>query len=199
MLTCYVICRMMSHRSQSIDVLILTAFLLLIYNPQWLFDVGFQMSFMAMTGILLLNKPLSTLLAPHSTLLYPLSSLLSILTVSFTASLGVMPLIAFYFGRVSLYGLLANLIVSPCATLIIFLSFLIQICPKFLLEELGACLSFIVTFMNSAVGWIATIPGASVEGISITASQTILIYVIIIALIMIIVRVKQSFRHRLHS
>ena len=215
MFSCYCLCRMLSRTSHSSDVLILTATLLLIYNPQWLFDIGFQMSFMAMTGILTLCPRLMRLLPmPDRKLLrkkrYSIPWQLSnyvwgIIVVTIAATLGTAPLIAHYFGRLSCYGLLANLVVSPCAMLIIFLAILLQL-SVFLLPHVGllSCittflatiLNIVVDFMNNSMRWMSSLPGASVEGIDITFAQVILIYIVIACTILIAYHLKHGIVRR---
>ena len=209
MFTCYLLCNLLSRSTHGIDVLILTAVLLLVYNPLWLFDVGFQMSFMAMTGILLFAGRIQEMLRRHDVLavespacyaLYGMAYyVLGLLAVTISATLGTAPLIVLYFGRLSCYGLLANLIVSPCATLILLFAFLLQFAVILqahipllspLTTLLASMLKGTVNLLNASVQWIASLPGASVDGISLTPQQVILVYVIIISLALLI--------HRLH-
>ena len=212
MFTCYILCRLLSRNTHSIDILIFAAFLLLVYNPQWLFDIGFQMSFMAMVGILLLATRLMRLVpmpqwARRSSLGYSLwyafSALWGMLVVSLSASIAVMPLIALYFGRVSFYGLLANLVVSPCATLILFLSILLQV-VAFLSAQFGVLpslplwigqgINHVVTFMNHSVQWVAHLPGSSLEGVNLSVAQTVLLYVIIVTSLLLLRILRRGIR-----
>lgn len=96
--------------------LVMAAFLILLFEPRALFDAGFQMSFMATyaiaVGISLWGKKFSGpgwrkyLLAPAA--------------VSFFAQVGLYPLIALYFHRVSLVSLFGNIIFVPFASLLMF-------------------------------------------------------------------------------
>ncbi|MBQ2534012.1 MAG: ComEC/Rec2 family competence protein [Prevotella sp.] len=203
MFTCYCLCRLVSRESHNIDVLILTAFILLVFNPQWLFDVGFQMSFMAMVGIFLLVPPMMKWVKTPV-----LSYVYGIFVVSFAASLGTFPLIAHYFGRVSCYGLLTNLIASPCIALLLFCAFLMLLSAalqpyiaflSIVTHALSVALKFIVGFMNGAIHSIASLPGSSVSGVHISFAQVILVYVLIVCAILIACHVKHGIRFRLHG
>ena len=203
MFTCYCLCRLVSRESRSIDVLILTAFILLVFNPQWLFDVGFQMSFMAMVGIFLLTPPMMKWVKTPV-----LSYVYGIFVVSFAASLGTFPLIAHYFGRVSCYGLLTNLIASPCIALLLFCAFLMLLSAalqpyiaflSIVTHALSVALKFIVGFMNGAIHSIASLPGSSVSGVHISFAQVILVYVLIVCAILIACHIKHGIRFRLHG
>lgn len=203
MFTCYCLCRFFARKSHSIDVLILTAFILLVFNPQWLFDVGFQMSFMAMVGIFLLTPPMMRWVRVPV-----LSYVYGILVVSFAASLGTFPLIAHYFGRISCYGLLTNVLVSPCIALLLFCAFLILLSaslqPYFpflsvVTQALSYSLKHIVSFMNSTIQYIANLPGSSLGGVHISFAQVVLIYALIVCVILIFYHIQHGIRLRLHG
>ena len=203
MFTCYCLCRLISREAHNTDVLILTAFILLVFNPQWLFDIGFQMSFMAMVGILLLAIPMMKWVKNPI-----LSYVCGILSVSLAASLGTLPLIACYFGRVSCYGLLANLIVSPCMVLLLLGAFLMLLSASLqpslpflsaVTHMLSVALKSIAGFMNDAIRFIASLPSSSVSGVHVSFAQTVLLYVLIVSAILIVYHVKHGIRVRLHG
>ena len=186
MLTVYCVARMMSRNTKSMDVLLFSAMLLLVISPQWLFDVGFQMSFAAMTGILMLYGPIYRFLTyrreddlPPSILVIFFRAcyncVVGMVVISITAQLGVAPLVAHYFGNFPTYFLLTNFIVTPAAFLIIILAagLLVGI-------PLQAPLSAVVQKMSASLQWITNLPYSSLE-IRLSAWQTVLMYVIIIA------------------
>jgi len=105
------------------------------------------------------------------------------LTVSCAAQIGVAPLIAYYFGRFSNYFLLANLVVVPAATLILYLSLLVLLIPSF-----AYLLINIVEALNRLLTGIATLPGASIEGLHPTLLQVWMTYVIIGAVYCLLIR-----------
>ena len=110
--------------------------------------------------------------------------------VSCAAQIGVAPLIAYYFGRFSVWFLLTNFIVIPAATLILYLSLLVLVIP-----QLAFLLVYVVGGLNSTLTKIAQLPGASIEGLHPTLTQTVLIYVVILALY-VLLRLRLS-RHPL--
>ena len=215
MFTSYALCRMLSRNSKGLDVLIFAALLLLAVFPQWLFDVGFQMSFMAMFGIMLLNKNLMSPLVRPRWAYRDIAGIMAweviyvscgwvVMTVS--ATLGTLPLLAYYFGRVPCYGLRANLVASPCATVILFLTVVLLalaalqsvFAPLSALSLLTAMLlKHVVAFMNHAVEWVASLPGASVEGIRLSIPQVLLLYVIIYAAINVVYHASRMAGRRL--
>lgn len=149
MLSAYCVARMFSRNTDSISVLLFTAGLMLVVRPQWLFDVGFQMSFMAVASIVVMYKPLYGLLPDLKTTwridYHELSRnekvwecfitcsdrvlhwLWGLTALSLVAQIGVAPLVAHYFHRFSSYFLLTNYIVSPCALIIIVLALILML------------------------------------------------------------------------
>jgi competence protein ComEC len=106
--------------------------------------------------------------------------------ISIAAQIGVAPLIAYYFGRLSVYFLLTNFIIVPAATLILYLSLVVLAMPS-----LAYILLYIVSSLNKVLEWVAAIPGASIDGLHPTKIQTTMIYVVIVAVYLIIVRLRR--------
>ena len=186
MLTIYCVAHTMSRNTRSMDVLVFSAVLLLVISPQWLFDLGFLMSFAAMTGILLLYGPIYRFLTfrreddlPPSILVWfsraCYNCIVGVAVISFTAQLGVAPLVAHYFGNFPTYFIITNFIVTPAAFLIIILAVGLQAGLP-----LQIPLSVVVQKMSTSLQWIANLPCSSLE-IRLSAWQTVLVYVIIIA------------------
>jgi competence protein ComEC len=149
-----------------------------------LFDVGFQLSFMAVLAILLFYPLFESVWSQPFLFDHRLFKWLwTMLAVSCAAQIGVAPLIAYYFGRFSCYFLLANLIVVPAATLILYLSLLVLLIPS-----LAYLLIYIVDALNQLLSWIAMLPGASIEGLHPTPLQVWMMYVIIGAVYLLLIR-----------
>ena len=187
MLTIYSIAKMLSRNTRSMDVLAVTAALLLVISPQWLFDVGFQMSFAAVTGILLLYGQIFRFLTYREkesgqpsvwiTCRRVFSDgIVGLVVISLTAQLGVAPLVAYYFGNFPTYFLLTNFIVTPAAFLIIALA--IGMLVGLPLQE---PLTAVVQGMHASLLWIKNLPYSNLE-VRLSVWQTILVYVIIISL-----------------
>ena len=187
MLTIYSIAKMLSRNTRSLDVLAVTAALLLVISPQWLFDVGFQMSFAAVTGILLLYGQIFRFLTYREkesgqpsvwiTCRRVFSDgIVGLVVISLTAQLGVAPLVAYYFGNFPTYFLLTNFIVTPAAFLIIALA--IGMLVGLPLQE---PLTAVVQGMHASLLWIKNLPYSNLE-VRLSVWQTILVYVIIISL-----------------
>lgn len=181
MLTTYALCSLGHRDKMSLNTLAFAAMILLMLNPMSLFDVGFQMSFSAVASILLLMPLLERPLPQAFLLEHRLVRLVwSLVAVSCAAQIGVAPLVAYYFGRFPAYFFLTNLIVVPAATVILWLSVVILICPSF-----AYLLIYVVGWLNTALTKIAAIPGASIS-LHPTMLQTAMVYVVVCAVYLLI-------------
>ena len=175
----------LGHRDRmSVNTLAFTAIVMLMVSPMSLFDVGFQMSYMAVFSILLF-VPLMEGIFPAEYLMSHrvVRWLWGMMAVSLSAQIGTAPLIAYYFGRFSCYFLLTNFIVVPAAMLILYLSLVVLLIPSF-----AYILFDIVVALNGLLARLASIPGASIDNLHPTKIQTTMIYVIIVAVYLLAVK-----------
>ena len=181
----------LGHRDKlSVNTLAFAAIVMLLFNPLSLFDVGFQLSFMAVLAILLFYPLFENLWSQPFLLDHRVFRWLwTMLAVSCAAQIGVAPLIAYYFGRFSCYFLLANLVVVPAAALILYLSLSVLLIPS-----LAYLLIYIVDALNRLLTWIATLPGVSIEGLHPTLLQVSMAYVIIMAVYLLLRRAASPTR-----
>jgi len=109
MTTVYLLSYILDRDTDPINILSLSAVVLLFINPFSLFDVGFQLSFAACFSIILIIKRL----------LFIKGFFLDMLFVSLAAWLGTSPLILFHFGRITISGILVNILIVPLITVIL--------------------------------------------------------------------------------
>ncbi|MBO6033710.1 MAG: ComEC/Rec2 family competence protein [Prevotella sp.] len=186
----------LGHRDRmSVNTLAFTAIVMLMVNPMSLFDVGFQMSYMAVLSILLFVPLMESVFTEEYLMSHRVIRWLwGMVAVSLSAQIGTAPLIAYYFGRFSCYFLLTNFIVIPAAMLILYLSLLVFIVPS-----LSYILFEIVTALNGLLAKMASIPGASIDDLHPTKIQTTMIYLIIVAVYLLAVKftyIRASARYR---
>ena len=187
MLTVYALLSLGRRDKMSVNTLAFTAIVMLMASPLSLFDVGFQLSFMAVLSILLW-LPMAEGLVPQPFLLQHrvVKWVWSVVVVSFAAQLGVAPLVAYYFGRFSTCFLLTNLIVLPAAVVILWLSIAVLAFPS-----LAYLLLYIADLLNTALAWLAALPGTSIGGLHPSAVQVLMVYVIIASLWLLADRLKE--------
>lgn len=187
MLTIYGLLSLGYRQKMSVNVLAFTAIVLLVIHPQSLFDIGFQMSFLAVLAILLFFPLFNSIFSERWLMEHRLVRWLWGMTaLSLSAQIGVAPIIAFYFHRFSTCFLLSNFVVIPCAYLIIIGALLLFITK---LSVFATALTTITTFMSHALDTIATLPYASIDNLYPTLLQTILIYIFIGCVYIICLRI----------
>ena len=118
--------RLAGGKSNALNALGVAALLVLGWDARQLFDVGFQLSFAAVASILLFLPPLNARivsLAGPALWRRGTVAALQVSAVTFVATLGTLPLTAVYFGKVSLVGLISNIVVLPVAGASVVLGF----------------------------------------------------------------------------
>ena len=188
MLTVYGLLSISHRNKMSVNALAFTAIVMLMWNPEWLFDIGFQLSFMAVLAILLFVPVFEDVfsakyLQEHRLVRY----VWGLVAVSVSAQIGVAPLLAYYFGRLSTYFLLTNFIVLPAAYIILGFSLIVLLFPS-----LAYILLYIVDTLNAVLFRITAIPGSSIDGFHPNVLQVVLAYVIIFCTYLLIERIKPA-------
>ncbi len=138
------------------------AFCMLVYNPFYLFDIGFQLSYVAVFFILYLQPRLSRLIVIRNPLI---AGPWNVLTVTVSAQIGTCFLSFFYFGMSSLVFLFTNLALSLLATVLIPVSLVWMITPEWIpgMELLRAIIELLTRSMMWIVERFAAIPGATLS------------------------------------
>jgi competence protein ComEC len=192
MLTVYALLSLGHRDKMSVNTLAFAAMVMLLVNPRSLFDIGFQMSFVAVLSILLWLPVFMGVFSERFLMEHRwVKWCWGMVAVSVAAQTGVAPLIAYYFGRFSSYFLLTNFIVIPAATLILYLSLVVLLIPR-----LAYLLIYIVTKLNAVLAYITTIPGASIDGLHPTLLQVSMVYVIILAVYLLLTYIPASGGYR---
>ena len=155
-----------------------SAFLLMLFNPLVIYDVGFQLSYLAVSGIILFQPVFHRMVEFKNRWA---DKLWTLLTVSLAAQLATFPVGLLYFSRFPNYFWLSNFIVIPAATLILggtFLLFLASPVPLFA-DFIGFLIQKLTSIMLSALKGIDSLPFALISNISVTPLQTILLLLFI--------------------
>ncbi len=193
MIVIYLISILLDRQRNLYNTLAVAALLILLVSPSSLFDVSFQLSFVAVLAILYLLPRLSELLPkPHPLVLRKpspyqtfLNHLKIFIFVSLAAMVGTWPLVAYYFNRMSIFGLLSNLIIIPLAGFVVIvglitsLTALIWLPASSLFATLTSAFSFLVI---KVVHLFASIPHASHYVVTPTFFEIGLFYVLILYL-----------------
>ena len=176
------------ERSTSVyQSIIISAFILILIDPFVIFHVGFQLSYLAVFGIVYLQPKIYNL---WYTDYWLVDKIWQITSVSIAAQLATFPLGLYYFHQFPNYFLIANLIVIPLAFVILFVGILffafswIPIINSFFYYLLDLALSI----LNNAVNWIEGLPFAALKGVNFPFYWLVGAYVIILLFIFAFVR-----------
>lgn len=185
MLTVYAMVSLLNRDGVSLNTLILTAAIMLLASPLTLYDTGFQMSFLAVLGIVVFYPLINGLVSAdflwrHRILQWTWN----MIAVSLSAQVLIFPLVIYQFGRFSCYFLPANFIAIPCATVLLYGA--VAFVPLSLIPYLGQwllqALVLVVRLMNGGLQFIASLPGASIEDIRWPLAKVVCVYLLIAAL-----------------
>lgn len=162
MCTLYILSRWVSGEGNSINVLSLAALAMLLVHPLYLFDVGFQLSFMAMAAILWVEPRLEMLFRRSS--LHPIPAyFVGVVCMSLAAQLGTFPLTLYHFGTFPVYFLVTNLVVIPYLYVVLMLTvvwWVLALAGLPWSTALGHGVQYLVGWMNDLLSWIGHWPGA---------------------------------------
>ena len=172
----------LNRKSSIYNTLAASAFFLLLINPKLLFEVGFQLSYIAVIGIVYL-QPL--IYKRIYTRWWLLDKIWAITAVSIAAQIATLPLILYYFNQFPVYFMLSNLIVIPSAVVILSLGILLFITSPIppISESVGWVLNKFIEGLNFGIKEIEVLPNALIEGLSISILECVALYIIIILFI----------------
>jgi len=169
------------------NTLAAAAFLLLLYNPYFLLDVGFQLSFLAVVGIVYFQPKIYGWLEVNAWLPDKIWALVS---TSLAAQLAVLPLSFYYFHQFPVYFLLANIaaiFLSNIALTVGFLSLGLCWLP-YLPGLLGQVITYSLSLMNRISSFLLQLPLAVISGIDISQTQAWLLYGMLILMAFFLAR-----------
>lgn len=162
------------------NTLCISIFILLLFKPIFLFDIGFQMSYLAVFAIVSIQPLLSKLWIPK----WKLSNYFwQIFTVTIAAQLGVLPISLFYFHQFPSLFFISNLAIIPFLGLILGFGILVIILSliNMLPEMLANIYGSLISTMNLVVSWVSKQEAFLIKDISFDASQVITSYIFILA------------------
>ena len=157
-----------------------SAFLLLLWQPGYLFDVGFQLSYVAVFGIIYLYPYLKNWVKSRYWLV---TQAWQLTAVSIAATIFTCPIVLYNFGQFPLSFLISNLVAVPVSTFIIYtgLAALIFFRVHFLAVCLGKVLYLSLRFLKWSIEWIESLPYSYADHLLINRWQAFILYGMIIS------------------
>lgn len=192
MLSFILLSKVLNRKNQTFNSLFATVFLLLLVNPYMLMEVGFQLSFLAVFGILYLYPRVYGLISINNKLL---DSIWGITVMSVVAQIATAPVSLLYFHQFPVYFIFSNWIVIPAATLIMYVGLFFTALAWWPMPSLfiGKALYYMVYTLNEGMLLVEKLPYSTLSGISITIFETWLIYTLMAFFVLGIVGKKMIF------
>jgi competence protein ComEC len=157
------------------------AFFMLVANPFLLFNVGFQLSYVAVLSIVYYHPKIYQLVYFKN---YIADKIWSLFAVGIAAQLGVFPIVLLYFHQFPVYFFIGNIIIVPIVMIVVILGFFVNsfaLIP-FLSKIFIIVSGFFIKIMNHIVHLINELPLLSIKGICFTVYDLIFVYLIIMLL-----------------
>ena len=169
------------RRSSIYNSLAASAFVMLCYNPFFLWDVGFQLSYLAVIGIIIFQKPIYNWFYIKNKWI---DNTWKLLAISLSAQVLTFPVCIYYFHQFPNLFLITNLIAVPLSSLVLYAE--IGLVALYGIPVAGAWLGkitgWLVWLMNHVILWISRSPFAVWDGIHATTLSTLVLYALVIAL-----------------
>lgn len=163
------------RKTSIVNILAFSATLMICFDPKVIYEVGFQLSYLAVFGIVLLQPLILKLWLPRYRIL---EYFWQILAVSIAAQLATFPLTVYYFHSFPTYFMLGNLVILPLAFLIMQVGvpwILLGMIP-WLGSLLGKLLNLLIGIQNSLIFFINQLPGGHLDRLSISWEMMLLIW-----------------------
>lgn len=169
-------------KRKSRDAVLVSAVILLLYDPMLLYQVGFQLSYLAVLAILWVQPWLEKFWTPKYKVI---NYLWGIATVTIAAQIGVMPLSLFYFHQFPGLFFISNIVILPFLGVIlgggIVVSILavVGLLPDWLVLGYGS----IIDLMNGFIGWVARQESFVSTHISMSLAMLLVTYFLLVSII----------------
>ncbi|HEX7845007.1 MAG TPA: ComEC/Rec2 family competence protein, partial [Chitinophagaceae bacterium] len=178
MFTCIVLGESLGRRTSIYNTLAASAFLLLCYDPYWLWDLGFQLSYSAVLSIVIFMKPVYNLLYFKNKLA---DNIWKLNAVTLAAQLLTLPISIYHFHQFPSYFFLTNFFAVPLSSVILIGEVILCVFSfvPVLAIFIGKILRWLIWLMNTYVERVEAIPFSLLDGWQINIVQVILLFVFI--------------------
>lgn len=156
-----------------LHILAVSALTILLFKPDALFEIGFQLSFVAVFFILILYQPIKEKLGIRN-------KVAKLLLLSIVAQLGTAPLSIYYFHTLPLTGAIVSVVLIPLTTFIIYMGLLVLLIPA---ECLAWLLTTVIRVQNWIVDSVADIPYTTISNLHPAWWQVLLVYLLLLCII----------------
>jgi competence protein ComEC len=184
MFSVFVIADMLNKSKSTYNNIAFSCFIMCLVNPYVIFDTGFQLSYLAVTGIVYFQPKF---MKPFSRCKGFVRTVLECMTVTVAAQLGTLPVILFIFKTFPTYFLFSNLILVPYTSVVMYIGVIVIALSwqSFLLTVSGFVLNYCIYLMNFIVKFFDGLPCSSINGFYLNGIQCTLLTASILLLAML--------------
>jgi competence protein ComEC len=181
MCTFIIVSELFNRQSSVYNSLAVTCFLLLLYNPYYLTDAGFQLSFLAVLSIVIFYQPIFQLYETKNWLMH---QIWSVTAVTIAAQILTTPVSLYYFHQFPLLFIVTNLVMIPLSTGIIYFAIFLVSMSWWSAGVLwlGKVFNGMIWLLNQFVLLVEKIPHSTIQGFYISGVEVGLIYIAILFL-----------------
>jgi len=182
---------LIGRKGNNVNTLFFSAFVMLVWEPMYLFDIGFQLSYLAMIGIFIFHQPISRMFFIYYK---PLKWLWEGTSVGIAAQIATFPLSLYYFHQFPNFFLLTNIGMMLLAGVCLSVGLLLSLVSKigYLSNVVGYLTFLLFSGMLFFVQFIESIPGALAKGFIVSAEMVLLFYSVM--LFILIFKEKKQIR-----
>ncbi len=179
MISVYFIYVLLQRKPDLLHSVGLSAMIILVIDTQQIFDVGFQLSFLAVLGIYWLNQPILKYFPRQDH--YFKKLIYNTVSISIAAQLATLPLVLYYFHQFSLISILANFFIVPFSELIIIFSFLMTALIGFNLdfEIFNLIYDFVIQYLLKIIHWFAGFDSVFFENIPLNLTEVFALFAVV--------------------
>lgn len=186
MLSVFMMAKSFARPANSYNIIAFTAFAILLYHPFLIWDVGFQLSFLAVIGLIYLQPKIQ-----HRWYIENkwLNKLWGTIAMSLAAQLFTFPSSIYYFHQFPLYFLISNLFITIPIALLMYLGIIVLL-PGF--GFLAPIFKWLIHFTNDGLEWISKLPFSSLSAIWISKTEFTLLCIALTLLVLALVKLQKT-------
>jgi competence protein ComEC len=164
--------------TRMLNSLLFAAALMLFFNPRIIFDVGFQLSFVATVGVSYVGPLLTNYFIGNKELVGGKKLVSDLFFTTLGALVITLPLTIFYFGKIPILAILANILVVGFIPVIMLLGFL-ALLLSFFLFPLGLLVAFAADLGLRYIIWVSSLCAVGSVSFSLPLIMVVLVYLLI--------------------
>ena len=192
MFSCVAIGKNFFKQASIFNSLAASAFILLCYNPYYLWDVGFQLSYLAVIGIIIFQKPIYNTIYIKNKYV---NEVWKLVAISIAAQLLTFPICIYYFHQFPNLFILTNIIAVPLSSLILYLEIAMISLSwiPFIGTWLGKLTQWLVWLMNKIILFVNDFPFAVWDNLLASILTTLLLYVVVVTCCIWLIKKKKEY------